>query len=202
MSWWESGIIEFEGGITCLYEKPPMGGPHGSHWEVEGTKGFVSGNGMRDELVLYKDGERLRYEFENVYEQIDGEQILASVIVKTEKPIIWQNPFKHYKISDFDDVAKASILSSIHRAVSENTEPEYGSSNARRDMEIWLAIRESAMNESKWVDLPLKGITDLEKRIHEEYIISYGHDPIKETSDLLHVQFNRLSIMWNIAGFL
>jgi len=202
MSWWESGVIEFEGGVTCLYEKPPKGGPHGSHWEVEGTKGYLFGNGVRDELVLYKDGGHVRYEFEDAYEQIDGERILASVGVKTEEPMIWQNPFKDNKISDFDDVAKASILSSLHRAVSEHAAPEYGAINARRDMEIWFAIRESAQHGSKWVDLPLRGVTELERRIHDEYVHSYGHDPIKETSKLLCVEFNRLSVMWTIAGFL
>ncbi|MGQ9514642.1 MAG: Gfo/Idh/MocA family protein [Thermoproteota archaeon] len=202
MSWWEGGIIEFDGDVACLYEKPPKGGPHGSHWEVEGTKGFLSGNGMRDELVLYKDGGYVRYEFEDVYEQIDGEQILASVRVNTEKPITLENPFRFYKISDFDDVAKVSILSSIHRAVSDNVSPEYGAENARCDMEIWFAIRESAQHGSRWVDLPLRSMTELERIIHEEYVRSYGHDPIKETSNLLQTQFNRLSIMWKIAGFL
>jgi len=202
MSWWESGAIEFEGGITCLYEKPPKGGPHGSHWEVEGTKGFLSGNGINDELVLYKDGGHMRYEFEDAYENIDGEQILTSVRVQTEKTMIWRNPFMNHKISDFDDVAKASILSSLHRAVSEHVKPGYGAINARRDMEIWFAIRESARRGSTWVDLPLRSVTELERLINDEYIRSYGHDPIKETSNLLGSQFNRLSIMWTIAGFL
>jgi len=202
MSWWEGGVIEFEGGVTCLYEKPPKGGPHGSHWEVEGTKGFLYGNGMRDELVLYKDGGHMRCEFEDAYEQIDGERILASVRVKTEEPMIWQNPFKHYKISEFDDVAKASILSSMHRAVSEHVGPEYSAVNARRDMEIWFAIRESARHDSTWVDLPLRSVTELEHHIHDEYVRTYDHDPIKETPNLLRSQFNRLSIMWTIAGFL
>jgi len=201
-SWWESGLIEFDGDITCLYEKPPKGGPHASHWEVEGTKGYLSGNGMRDELVLYKDGEYVRYEFEDSYEQIDGEKVLASVSVRTEQPIVWQNPFKRYNISDFDDVAKASILLSMHRAVIDRVAPQYGAQNARRDLEIWFAIRESARQGSKWVDLPLKGVTELERCINDEYVRRYGHDPIKETQKLLHAQFNRLSVTWTLAGFL
>ena len=39
--WWESGIIEFPGGITCLYEMPPPGA-RGSLWEIEGTEGHLS----------------------------------------------------------------------------------------------------------------------------------------------------------------
>jgi hypothetical protein len=80
--------------------------------------------------------------------------------------------------------------------------PEYGTVNARRDMEIWYAIRSSAQHGSEWVDYPSRGATELERRIHDEYVRSYGHDPIEETPKLLHVEFNRLSVMWTIAGFL
>ncbi|MBO3803361.1 MAG: Gfo/Idh/MocA family oxidoreductase [Candidatus Brockarchaeota archaeon] len=201
-SWWEGGLVEFDGGVACLYEKPPKVGPHGSHWEVEGTKGYLSGNGMRDELVLYEDGGRVRYEFEDSYEQVDGEKVLASVRVKTDRPITWENPFKRYKISDFDDVAKASILSSMHRAVSYRVEPEYGAANARRDLEIWFAIRESARQGSGWVDLPLEGVTELERRIREEYARRYGHDPVEDAQRLLRARFDRLSVTWTLAGFL
>ncbi len=196
--WWESGIIEFAGGVTCLYEMPPSPGARGSHWEVEGTGGYLTGS----ELVLYREGGLMRYPFKEVHKEIDGEKILTAVRVDTDPPIVWENPFAPYKISHADDVAKASILRSLHRAVMEGVEPEYGAANARRDMELWIALRESAGRGNVWLDLPLTETTELERRIHAEYVRRYGGDPVTDTASLLRAPFNRLSVMWTIAGWL
>jgi predicted dehydrogenase len=201
-SWWESAIVELDGGATCLFEKPPLKSARGSCWEVEGTQGYLTGNGFDDELVLYKDGQQVRYPFKDTYERIGGERVLASVGVATEPPMAWHNPFKELGISEFDDVAKASILCSLHSAVTDGVGPEYGPSNARCDMEIWIAIRESARRGSSWVNLPITDVTELEGRIREEYVSRYGHDPVTQTSGLLTTPFNRLSVMWTLAGFL
>jgi predicted dehydrogenase len=200
---WESGALEFPGGVICLYEMPPLPGARGSHWEIEGTQGYLAGNGLNtDELVLYKDDPRKVYPFRDAYEEIGGKSVLASVSVETDPPIIWENPFKSNAISAADDVAKASILRSLHRAVTENTEPAYGAANARRDMELWFAVRESARRENVWIDLPLAGPTELEERLTAAYIQRYGHDPLAETNELLDASFNRLSVMWTAAGWL
>jgi hypothetical protein len=196
--WWESGIIEFENDVTCLFEMPPAPGARGSHWEVEGTRGYLSGS----ELVLFQNGRRARFPFRDVYEEIDGEKTLAAVCADTDPPIVWENPFKRYKISNADDLAKASILHSLHRAVTEDVEPAYGAANARRDMELWIALRESALRGSVWLDLPLAEETEIERRIHAEYLRRYGADPVHETDKLLRAPFNRLSVMWTVAGWL
>lgn len=195
---WESGSIEFENGVICLYEMPPQPGARGSHWDIEGTHGYLSGS----ELVLYQNGNRVRYPFREVYETIDGVQVLSQVCVDTEPPIVWENSFKQYKISSADDVAKASILRSMYRAVTEGIEPEYGAKNARRDMELWFALRERAIRDNTWVDLPLTEITDLEHQIRSEYVRKYGHDPVTETDKLLAAPFDRLSVIWTVAGWL
>ncbi len=196
--WWESGIIEFENGVTCLFEMPPAPGARSSHWEVEGTHGYLSGS----ELVLFQNGSRVRFPFRDVYEEIDGEKALAAVCVDADPLIVWENPFKQYKISNADDIAKASILRSLHRAVTENVEPAYGATNARRDMELWIALRASALRGSVWLDLPLTEETEIEQRVHTEYVRRYGADPITNTDALLRAPFNRLSVMWTVAGWL
>ena len=121
--WWESAVVEHEGDVTCLYEMPP-GGARGSHWDIEGTGGYLSGNGMTtDELVLYRDGTAERYPFVDVHEQAGDRQVLTAVRVDTDPPVVWENPFAGHGIgsglSAHDDVAKASILNSLHRAVTE-----------------------------------------------------------------------------------
>ncbi|MCS6863343.1 MAG: hypothetical protein NZT92_23800, partial [Abditibacteriales bacterium] len=196
--WWESGIIEFENGVTCLFEMPPAPGARGSHWEVEGTHGYLSGS----ELVLFRNGTQARFPFRDVYEAVDGDKTLAAVCVDTDPPLVWENPFKRYKISHADDIAKASILRSLYRAVTENVPPAYGAANARRDMELWIALRESARRGSVWLDLPLTEETDIERLIRTEYLRRYEADPVHSTDKLLRAPFNRLSVMWTVAGWL
>ena len=191
---WESGIIEFADGLTCLYEMPPPGA-RGSHWEIEGTAGYLSG----DLLVLYKGG---RYQIQDVYAEVDGEQILDHVWIDTSPPIVWSNPFAKYKVSSADDVAKASILQSMYRAVTEDIEPAYGAANARRDLELWVAIRESARRGNVWIDLPIGEITAFERQIHEAYTRKYGAHPITGIDMLQETAFDRSSVIWTIAGWL
>jgi hypothetical protein len=55
-AFWEAGIIEFEGGMVCLYEMPPSGRASRRVWEIEGVNGYLSG----DDLVLYENGREAR----------------------------------------------------------------------------------------------------------------------------------------------
>ena len=193
---WESGIIEFQNGVICLYEMPPKGGPGSSLWDIEGTEGYLSGN----ELVLHKDNTHYPIQFINT--EIDGEEVLDCVRVDTDSPIVWENPFKKYKVSETDEIAKASILRSMYRAITEDIEPEYGAANARADLELWIALRESVRLGNVWVDLPIRELTELESRIMTEYKRRYGHDPIEGVSELLNATFDRLSVIWTVAGWL
>ena len=200
--WWENGVIEFENDVTCLYESSSASGKWGNHWEIEGTEGYLSGN----ELVLHSD--RTTYPFEETYDQIGGERVLAAIGIGQSTsssnfdPILWENPFKQYGISAADDVAKASILYSLHQAVTTGTNLEYGQRHARRDMELWITLRKSAGLNNIWIDIPLTKPTDLEKRLRSEYIKNYGGDPVTDTTDLLQSSFRRLSVMWSVAGWL
>ena len=196
--WSESGTIEFEDGTMCLYEMPATPSPRTSLWEVEGLNGYLSGS----ELVLYSGGGQVSYPFRETYEESDGRRILASVGVDTDPPAVWDNPFKKLGISDGDEIAKTSILFSLHRAVTTGQKLGYGPSNARRDMELWIALRDSAAHNNIWVDLPLAGTTDLESSILSEYTRRYGGDPVMDRARVLNASFNRLSAMWTVAGWL
>ena len=195
--WWESAVVEFEDDVVCLYEMSPAGA-RGNFWDIEGVEGHLSGH----ELVLYGGGERASYPIRETFEEIDGEQVLSAVRVDTDPPVVWENPFKYQKVSHTDDVAKAAILDSLHRAVTEGAEPQYSPANARRDLEIWIAIRESANRGSVWVDLPLMEQTDLERRFEAEYVRQYGGHPITDRKRLLNAPFQRLSPLWTVAGWL
>jgi len=192
---WESAIIEFENGVTCQYGKP-LPGPRASLWEIEGTHGYISG----DELFIFDGGKR--YQIQDIYEEIDGKQVLNHVKLDTDPPIVWENPFKEYGISGTDEIAKASILFSMHDALTENTPLIYGAENALRDLELCVAVFESGLSGNKWIDLPIRGETEVERRIHQEFKHKYGHDPVTEVDALKDTVFNRASVIWTVAGWL
>lgn len=191
---WESAIIEFDGGTTCLFEHP-LPGARSNFWDIEGTKGFLSGN----ELVLHDKG---NYSIKYIYDEMNGKQVLDHVRVDTNPLVIWTNPYKQYGISETDEVAKANILCSMHKALTENAELEYGAVNALRDLELCIAVHESGLRGGEWINLPLDGITEVESKIYEEYKRRYGHDPIKDIDALKNTVFTRASVIWTIAGWL
>lgn len=198
---WDQAVIEFDNGVTCLFEKPPRAFPlreqtFSTGWQVEGTKGHFD----RNRLMLY--GEAQPYDITEQYTEIDGERILEAVRVDTAPPMVWENPFKSYRIGSPDDVAKVSILVSFHRAITQGGTPQYGAENALHDWEICLAVRESARLGNTWVTLPLEGPTELEGQIEAEFVRRYGHDPIKETEALLDTSFGRSATLWPFAHWL
>ena len=208
-SFWEAGVFEFPGGVRILYEMPPRQRKRPIRWEVEGTHGHL----MPEELVRYEDGEEVSYPFQYDFEEIDGEQVISRVRVDTDPPVAWENPYKHYRIgsttgaamygiSGKDEIGKACILASMHRAIVEDSDPAYGPANARVDLEAWIAVRESAWQGNKWIDLPITEVTGVERRIHELYVERYGHDPIKDPGALIDTQFPRGGVMWDVVGWL
>ena len=198
---WDHGVVKFASGVVCLYEKPPRIFPSARHrfpvgWDVEGTRGHTSGN----RVTLYRDGRTT--EITEHYREAGGERVLDSMRVELDPPLVWENPFMRYGIGDPDDVAKASILVGLHRAIIEGGTPPYGARNGLRDWEICLAVRESARLGNRWVSLPLDGPTELEQRIEAEFVRRYGHDPIEETEELLDAPFSRSATLWPVAHWL
>lgn len=97
------------------------------------------------------------------YERVDG-GALTEMVVHTgdpELPIVrWENPFRPKRFGGGpewhdDEIAVASCLMSLVRAVREGTEPSYGGRQGRLDQEITLAYRLSSERGGAPVDLPL-----------------------------------------------
>jgi predicted dehydrogenase len=198
---WENAIIEFDNDVVCLFEKPPRVFPSSNQgfptgWQIEGTQGYIE----RNRLTLYR--ENRSYEVTERYVEMSGERALDTIRVDTDPPVIWENPFKAYRIGSPDDVAKAAILVSFHEAITQGGIPQYGVENALRDWEICLAIRESARLGNRWVTLPLDEPTELECQIEAEFVRRYGHDPVEETGALLETPFSRSATLWPFAHWL
>ena len=165
----EIGIIEFENGVSALYELPFR--PRRSFWEIDGTKGAIVGN----EVLM--DGKS--YAIQTITGEVEGKKTITGCRLETHPPLVWENPLAKYGLTDADDVARAAAHFSIYKAVVEDTEPEYGAENARKDQEILIAIRESALKGSVPVELPLTAITEHEEQLHEAYQAKYGHAPLE-----------------------
>lgn len=200
---WDHAVVEFESGIACLFEKPPRAFPSPAQgfptgWHVEGTRGYLD----QSQLVLYGEETSRAYDLQERYEEVDGQQVLGAARVDTDPPVVWENPYRKWRIGSADDVAKASILVSFHKAITEGRRPQYGHENALKDWEICLAVRESADRGNTWVELPLREPTDLERKIEAEFVRRYGHDPVESPERLLDAPFTRSATLWPFAHWL
>ncbi len=221
---WDGGVIEFAGGAKCIFEMPPKRPVWRHAWDVEGTKGFIGavagaihgakGHTYGEALViddpeaLHGDGGERQYPIEWVCAcehapgERDGKTVLEAMKVDTDPPVVWENPYAKYGIADDDDVSKATYLESMYRAVVEGRPPVYGAEEARKDMELWIGIRESAWLGSRWLDLPLRETTSVEEAMHEEFARRYGCDPLGDVEKQLQVVYDRTPVMWTVAGWL
>lgn len=198
---WDSGVVEFANGVTCLFEKPPRAFPLRTYpqgWEIEGTKGVLE----QSRAILWQGKEERSYPIREEYVKQLDERVLLNVRVDTDPALSWENPFRQYGIASTDDVAKASILTSFHEVITAGGVPAYGMDNALIDWELCLAIRESAHRGNAWVNLPLDEPTDLEQKIESEYLRRYRYDPIRQTDQLLDTTFTRSSVLWPYAHWL
>jgi len=192
---WDHAVIEFESGVVCLFESPPRG-RMSRRWDIEGSEGQLFG----EELYIGSQSEFESFPFITEYTQVEGDKVLEHVRVDTDPPVVFDNPFKDYRADSADEVARMQLLVGFHEAITQDAEPEYGAPNARKDIEILLAMRESARLGSRWVDLPLTEETELERRLEEEFRAMYGHDA-SEVEALVDVPFPQGGVRYTIAGW-
>jgi len=100
---------------------------------------------------------------ERRWERVDGGALVAMVAHTgdPEMPIVqWENPFRparqgHGVQWHDDEIGVAGCLLSLVNAVRNGTEPTYGPHQARLDQELILAIRQSALEGGRPIQLPL-----------------------------------------------
>lgn len=224
---WDGGLIKFPGHVQCLFEMPPKRPVWRHAWDVEGTRGFIgavagtvdSAKGQRHgEALVLDDPETLQqltddfeagaaarerhYPIEWVYGQREGREVLECVKVGTRPEVVWENPYARYGISEDDAISKATYLESLYWAIVEDRPLVYGPENARRDQELWIAIRESAWRGNVWVELPLTEVTQVEEALHAEFARRYGCDPLSDFDRQLQVAYDRTPVMWTVCGWL
>ncbi len=198
---WEAMWIEYMRGTMCLYERAPRPFSKHSkpnHWEIDGSSGHIAG---RDVVLLAGEPDQPQTIREQ-YLTDDGEQVLDYVYLEGAPDLRWDNPYQAYRVGDLDDVAKAEILTNVHRAIVDKTPVQYGPEGARADLELSFAMAESQRLGNTWMDVPLPGPTELSERIERIFVETYGHDPIAGSRELLEVPIGRLGVWWPAAQWL
>jgi predicted dehydrogenase len=192
---WEAGLIEFDNGVTAVYEFPARrAGTRGNYWEIDGPEGHILGN----DLFLYRPGakgdERVQYPILTETEEVGGKKVIARLRVETAPPVVWENPYVRYETAGTDDVARADQLAMMRRAIAEDVEPGYGAVQGRKDQELVIAVRASALLGGAPVDLPLKAVTAHEERLHADFREKFGCDPLSSPDQALGMFYPTIGV--------
>jgi predicted dehydrogenase len=185
---WELGVVEFDNGVTCVYQQPAHRA-RPTHWEIVGTAGYIDYR----ELVL-GESDPQRFPIERITRDEDPHSTLLALRVGADPEIVWENPYQHYDPASDDEIALIDVLVKMRTAILSGGGPGYGAANGRTDQEILLALRESASLGSTWIDLPLTAPTGVEQIMHAEYRARYGADPLAGVRELADASFARQGV--------
>ena len=171
---WAHAMIDFESGAVGIYETSRLGEAQ-KYCQIIGTLGGILDTdyfGPEIPLRLRIGEEMQDIPVETERRQIDGVDVLQRIVVHTDPEIVYENPFRDYAIDDWC-VGHASEIMSIANAALNDAPPEYGV-EGRKDVEMAMAIYESALNGMAPVKLPLEGVTTYEQMVHEDYLEKFG----------------------------
>jgi predicted dehydrogenase len=176
----ERAEIEWANGVRGRYE---YNRERGNYWEIVGSQGALRGG----ELHLCEGDRRLGILTETAGE--GAEKTVTRAYVQTEPEVAWENPWPAYALAGPDAVAVADAWCSLYNGVVHGKPLDYPGENARKDVELLMAIRESASQGGAAVALPLSGMTDHERLIHAEFEKAYGIDMLALTPEHLRRQY-------------
>lgn len=200
---WIQPLLSFSNGVlgSCTQVSSwisPLRRGHPRFITVEGTNGLLSaGRGGVNALYRLEKNGQATYALKTEIQSRGGQEIPVRFYYETDPLMEYVNPYVDRPLNYADSwgatdiIAIADELTSIHRAVVNESPPEYGMMNARKDQELSIAINESARIDGKPVHLPLTGETPWEHEQHQAFRLKWGGDPLKDTSRLLTSNFSR-----------
>ena len=152
---WQHSVIEFTDGAVGIFNFTSLS--YGSPLRgFNGTK-FYAERGMyfRDEgVILNEDADtQIPITIIRRTNNVDGYETLAALVANTIPEVVWENPLRNYPLSD-GEITVASELMSLVNAVRNDTDPEYGAYNGRKDREIDVAMSMSWKNNGAPVTFP------------------------------------------------
>ena len=163
----ERGRIEWSGGIRGTYE---YNTERKNYWEIIGTGGAIRGR----ELHLYEGDGKLDLVTETIGEA--PRKTVRRACVGTEPEVSWESHLQAYALPEADGVAIADAWCSLYDTVVHGKALDYGGENGRRDIELLMGVRESALKHGEKIALPLAGMTEYETRVHSAFEKVYGTD--------------------------
>ncbi len=151
---WQHGVIEFEDGAVGIFNFTGLS--YGSPIRWHNSTKFYGEGGMcvgENAAILTENADARRpITITRRTHEVDGREVLTALVADTDPEVVWENPLRHYPLSD-GQISVASEIMSIVNAVRNDTEPEYGPINGRKDREIDLAMSRSWSHDSEWVVL-------------------------------------------------
>lgn len=152
---WQHSVIEFADGAVGVFNFSSLS--YGSPLRgFNGTK-FYAERGMcfrNDAVVLNEDADAQHaVTITRKTNNVNGYKTLAALVADTNPEVVWENPLQNYPLSD-GEITVASELMSLVNAVRNNSEPEYGAYNGRKDREIDIAMAQSWKNNGAPVSFP------------------------------------------------
>jgi len=176
----ERAEITFTNRVKGIYE---FNRDKGNYWEIIGTKGALRGG----ELHLFEGSRRFEIQMEKA--EVNGRPGVVGAKVGAQPEISIRISLGRVLLDNYDEAAVADAWISLYNAVVEGRPLTYGAENARRDVELLMAIRNSASRDGVRVHLPLEGITEHEKLVHEEFTKVYGSGPLELGLRQLRVRY-------------
>ena len=184
---WSLGFIEFDNGATALMvysnviHARSLGRGQTGISQIDGSKGTIVGEDIyvtpAEELQSGAKG--IAHRPKRTTTDVDGVNVIEKIALELpEQTVTWENPLKHYPLSE-GQIAVADELLSIANAILNDTEPEYGARLARQDQEMNIAMSESGKRSRETLAFPLTELTETEQGIHDNYLQQYGH-PIED----------------------
>ncbi len=184
---WSLGFIEFDNGATALMvysnviHARSLGRGQTGISQIDGSKGTIVGEDIyvTPAEQLQSGAKGIAHRPKRTTIDVDGVNVIQKIALELpEQTVTWENPLKHYPLSE-GQIAVADELLSIANAILNDTEPEYGALLARQDQEMNIAMGESGKRSRETLAFPLTELTETEQGIHDNYRRQYGH-PIED----------------------
>ena len=184
---WSLGFIEFDNGATALMvysnviHARSLGRGQTGISQIDGSKGTIVGEDIyvTPAEQLQSGAKGIAHRPKRTTIDVDGVNVIETIALELpEQTVTWENPLKHYPLSE-GQIAVADELLSIANAILNDTEPEYGALLARQDQEMNIAMGESGKRSRETLAFPLTELTETELGIHDNYRRQYGH-PIED----------------------